>query len=118
MTKILVIDDEPMAAEEMAETLEAAGFIAQWSSDPFEALAQAVDPAIRLVVTDLRMPGLDGEQLMAQLRASRDDLNFIVVSGNSSETEKIGRSAAITTQRLSKPVAGEQLIACVRRALS
>jgi len=60
MTTVLIVDDEALAAEETAEALELAGLSTQWSADPFDALARAADSAIGLVVTDLRMPGLDG----------------------------------------------------------
>src|SRR5258708_11763609 len=82
MTTVLIVDDEALAAEETAEALELAGLSTQWSADPFDALARAADSAIGLVVTDLRMPGLDGAHLIDRMRASRPDLRFVIVTGH------------------------------------
>ncbi|HWK45046.1 MAG TPA: response regulator [Stellaceae bacterium] len=82
MTTVLIVDDEALAAEETAEALELAGLSTQWSADPFDAIARAENPAVGVVVTDLRMPGLDGARLIDRLRASRTDLCFVIVTGH------------------------------------
>lgn len=110
---LLIVDDEPLVAEEMAEALDLAGIPAQWSTDPLEALARAAALDIRLVVTDLRMPGLDGAVLIDRLRAFCPGIRFVIVSGHGAA----GNDAADPPDvlgRFRKPVDVAALIALLR----
>lgn len=118
MTSVLLVDDEPLVVDEMAEVLEDAGLGVCALTDPYDALQRAVDPAIRVVVTDLRMPGLGGEGLIALLGAIRPDLRFVVVTGHSSPAEICEFETPVRTALLQKPVAAAALIDAVREALT
>ncbi|AMY70415.1 response regulator [Frigidibacter mobilis] len=66
---IAFIDDEPRLCEAAADWLGASGFRVTTFTDAARALAE-IDPGrCDCVVTDLRMPGVTGQQVLAQLRA-------------------------------------------------
>ena len=117
MTAVLVVDDEAFAAEETAEALEAAGIEARWCSDPITALQLAEHPDIALVITDLRMPVLDGACLIERLRAARPHLRFIVVTGHASAVDGDAAQGDGIVGCFRKPVDVAMLAAAAQTAL-
>jgi DNA-binding NtrC family response regulator len=115
MNIVLVVDDEPASAEETAEALADAGLAARWTNDPGEALVRAADPRIGLVVTDLRMPVVDGCGLIRKLGELRPDLRFIVISGNSADEAPEG---VAVLRRFTKPFDIGELVAAAIDAVS
>jgi len=78
---VLVVDDETALADIIAAYLEANGYRITVANDGGEALAlDARDPA-DAVITDFAMPGMNGRDLVANLRRRRPDLPAIMVSG-------------------------------------
>ncbi len=86
--KVLIVDDEEGILEEAAEALTEEGyecFPASNVGDALEILRR--DAEIALVVTDLKMPGKTGGDLIKEARAAFDrDIEFIVMSGHGSPT--------------------------------
>lgn len=79
------------------------------------ATAKARINEIHALVTDSRMPGLDGRELIAQIRAMRPTLPILVVSGNIDENAS--RSGDPATLYLSKPLSPDRLTVELRRLL-
>jgi CheY-like chemotaxis protein len=80
--RVLMAEDEWLAAEVLAEGLTDAGFIVLVAADGQAALELAAAGAdFDLLLTDLRMPRLDGRELIARLRAERPDLPVVVMTG-------------------------------------
>ena len=88
--KVLVVDDEKDILEEAAEALTDEGYECFLASNVNYALAiLRDDPGIALVVTDLKMPGKTGGDLIKEARAAFDrDIQFIIMSGHGSPTIK------------------------------
>ena len=86
--KVLVVDDEKDILEEAAEALTEEGYECLSADNVDYALAiLRDDPEITLVVTDLKMPGKTGGDLIKETRAAFDrDIEFIVMSGHGSPT--------------------------------
>ncbi|MFS0756935.1 response regulator [Noviherbaspirillum sp. 1P10PC] len=81
MPHVLVVDDETALADIIGAYLEANGYRITVANDGQEALAlDARDPA-DAVITDFAMPGMNGRDLVADLRRRRPDLPAIMVSG-------------------------------------
>jgi CheY-like chemotaxis protein len=78
-----VVEDEASVRQLCARILEDEGYRVLTARDGLEALAmlEAAGPAIQLVISDLKMPRLDGLQLSAHLAASRTALPVILISG-------------------------------------
>jgi CheY-like chemotaxis protein len=82
--RILIAEDEALIALSLADSLEADGHRVALAYDGAEALAQArrMGGALDLLVTDLNMPGLTGEELIRALRAEHPGLPVVVVTGS------------------------------------
>ncbi len=80
--RVLMAEDEPLAAEVIEEGLLEAGFEVLAANDGQEALDLASSGAgFDLLLTDLKMPRLDGKQLIAKLRCRRPGLPVVVMTG-------------------------------------
>ena len=97
---ILVVDDDPEIVRAIAILLEKEGYQVLKAYNGMEALEQAVNPALRLIVIDVMMPKLDGLSAVMKIREKRN-LPIIVLSAKSevmSATIWDLPSAILTTQ--------------------
>jgi DNA-binding response OmpR family regulator len=79
-TQVLVVDDNQDLAENIAEILGLRGFVATIASSAEEALPKALPVGPDLLVTDFRLPGIDGAELVRQVRERRRDVRAVVIS--------------------------------------
>ncbi len=79
--RALCVDDEPAVLALVARLLTDIGFEVQAESDPLQALAQFERGRYDLVMTDVRMPGMDGHALVTALRELDQEIPVIVVTG-------------------------------------
>lgn len=111
---VLLVDDDPLAGQSMAEALRAAGLEANWCERAEEALTM-IRAAPRLwdvVITDRLMPGMSGEAFAAIVRHERPDLPFVLHSGNVDDLVDQSLFAAIVR----KPAGALTLSLQIRRA--
>ncbi|MCB1217837.1 PAS domain S-box protein [bacterium] len=79
---VLFVDDEPDINNLVLQQLDRLGYRVSTSRAPAEALERLqADPSIRLLVTDLTMPRMDGERLVRSLREQGSDLPVIMITG-------------------------------------
>lgn len=103
--KILVVDDEPVVAEVIAESIRVQGHettVAYGGQEALELIASGAPDAVFL---DLVMPGLSGVEVLARIRQTHSSLPVIVFSGRASpemvaEVQRLG-----VTEVLEKPLA-------------
>src|SRR3972149_11319781 len=81
MSRILVIDDDDAVRESMQRMLRAAGYTVQTAASGEEGLAMARGGAFDVILSDMRMPGISGVDVLRQLREQRVDSSFIVMTG-------------------------------------
>ena len=112
---ILIVEDDADIRELMKIFLEADGYrvnLAADGLDAFEELQSGPRPA--LILLDLMMPRMDGEQFLKKLRGSRfADVPVIIMSGHSAAEKKAGELNAASC--LMKPVEVDQLLKTVRQ---
>ena len=84
---ILVVDDDPMVLELVRAMLFSEGYGVLLADNGAKALQilQRPDTVIRLLLTDVMMPGMNGPELVRQLRALRQDLPVLYMTGGSIE---------------------------------
>ena len=118
--RLLVVDDEPNLLRAVAACLRAADFEVITARSAREALLQLAETVPDLVISDIRMPGMDGYQLARQLRGSpRTSLVPIVFLTARDETaDRIEGFRAGVDAYLTKPFEPEELIAVVRGILN
>jgi putative two-component system response regulator len=117
MTKIVVIDDEPVIRDLMLEILEEAGYESCGAPTAEFALDLLADPCIDLVVSDVIMPGLSGLELLEEVRTARPALPVVLVTGAgtySTLTEALARGA---DGLVIKPFSHGELLTAVAAAL-
>jgi DNA-binding response OmpR family regulator len=115
---VLVADDEPDLCEIARRILTRAGITVVPAAGYREAIRVAGDYAdeIHLLLTDLRMPGGSGAELVERLRVARPDLRVLYMSGLPSHhpsVQELGPKAAV----LEKPFSPQELLAAVTAAL-
>jgi DNA-binding NarL/FixJ family response regulator len=118
--RLLVVDDEPNLLRAVAACLKAGGYEVSTARSGREALVQLAEAVPDLVVSDIRMPGMDGYQLARQLRGSpRTALVPIVFLTAKEETaDRIEGFRAGVDAYLTKPFEPEELIAVVNGILN
>ena len=114
--RVLMAEDERMAAEVIEEGLVEAGFEVLAANDGQAALDLAATGAgFDLLLTDLKMPRLDGKELIARLRAKRPDLPVVVMTGFPPPDGAVSLQAGPGPLRLlTKPVGITPLVAALR----
>ncbi|HKW99845.1 MAG TPA: response regulator [Bryobacteraceae bacterium] len=117
--RILFVDDEPRLLEGLQRSLRP--LRKEWSTafapGGEEALAMLAAEPFDVIVTDMRMPGMDGAALLAQVSLRHPDVLRMVLSGQS-DLESVVRSAGVTHQYLAKPCAIDTLKNAVNRAVA
>jgi CheY-like chemotaxis protein len=118
-TTILVVEDDRAIRYLFTAVLQGNGYVVIACEDGAEGLATAREKIneIDALITDSSMPGLDGTELIAQVRAMRADLPILVVSG-SVEIANAGRSLTDPgILYLTKPLSPDRLTLELRKAL-
>jgi CheY-like chemotaxis protein len=109
---VLVVEDEPVIRELMAILLEEEGYSVRQAVDGLQALEEIEQHGIDLVLSDVKMPRLDGAALVHRLRARGDAIPVVLMSAVYAEVDLPG------VRFLRKPVNCEQLIDIIAGALA
>ena len=116
--RILIIDDEPLIRRAMADYLAECGYKTSTAADGAEGLARARAEQFDIVLVDLRMPRVDGLEVITTLHAEQPELPLVVCSGAgalSDATEAMGRGA---WAHITKPVLDiDEIVVVVERVL-
>ena len=116
--RILVVDDEPNARTALTELLLEEGYIVEAAGDGFEALGRLAAFAPDMVLTDLKMPGMDGLELMSWLRERDPALPVVVMSAFGDVETAVGIMRAGARSYLRKPVNLIELTAVLAEELT
>lgn len=114
---VCIVDDEDLPRKFVQDLLESHGFAVRSFASAEELLAKYDESAIDCIVTDLRMPGIDGVQLQQRLKASGAIVAVVVLSGAADvpTAVKLMENGAVTL--LPKPFPSVDLISAVRRSV-
>jgi DNA-binding NtrC family response regulator len=116
--RIVAVDDEPISLQVMERHLIKAGFLpilASSGSEALEALEQ--QPAVDMVLTDLVMPGMDGIQLIEQIKSRYENMPIIAVTANGSIESAVMAMKAGACDYLEKPCSMDALRIAIQRTL-
>ena len=115
--RILVVDDEASARSGLEKLLEREGFAVSTAHDGASALELVADFAPEIVVTDLKMPGMDGMELLSKLRERESALPVIVVTGSGDVSAAVKAMRAGAQDYLSKPIDFDALLVAIERSI-
>ncbi len=114
---ILVVDDAPETLEVVRRNLEAEGYRVFTAPGVAEALVILDTTPIDLVVTDYKMPGVSGLDLVRHVRENLKDTEVVMITGYASIDGAIEAIKTGAEEYLAKPFTDEELFEAVRRAL-
>ena len=114
-TRILLVDDEPVAADVMGRLLRRSGYEVQVTGSAAGAMAAADQSNFDLLITDILLPDCSGPQLMRDLTA-RHPMAGIAVSGMSKE-DLPNEDVSVFSDYLEKPIAIEDLLSAIKQAI-
>ena len=115
--RVLVVDDEASIRDLLAKTLALAEYDVDLAPDGRTALERLRITAYDLLITDLRMPGVDGLTVIREARRLRTDIPVIIVTGYSSEASAIEAVNLGVSGYLTKPFRVPRVLAAAAKAL-
>jgi len=115
--QILVVDDEPYLRDIQVLVLRAAGYVATALETASEALDRLADIRPDLILLDMSMPGMDGREFLARLRALAPWRHLPVILSSGFPADDIAPLGAPDTEVLSKPFSDIALLTRVRRLI-
>jgi two-component system response regulator HydG len=116
--RILVVDDEATARSALTELLREEGFEVRSAADGFKALGQLDDWTPDLLLTDVKMPGMDGIELMRAVREKHGDLPVVVMTAFGSVEHAVSAMQQGANDYLTKPLNFPELLIVVRNVLA
>ncbi|MDF2181340.1 sigma-54 dependent transcriptional regulator [Neptuniibacter sp. CAU 1671] len=113
--RILIVEDDHQLREALCDTLELAGFDFMEAPDAEAALKILQTEAFSLVVSDVNMPGMDGHQLLGQIRQTYPGLPVVLITAFGQVSRAVEAIKAGAVDYLMKPFDSDTLIATVKR---
>ena len=117
MKRLLVVEDEPVIALGLRDSLEAEGYEVEVSAEGVEGETRAREGGFDLILLDVMLPGRDGFSICRDLRASGLVTPIILLTAKGQEADKIRGLDLGADDYVTKPFARGELLARVRAAL-
>jgi two-component system response regulator HydG len=114
---VLVVDDSPATLEVLQRNLTADGFRVFTAPGVAEALKLLDQTAVDLVITDLKMPGVSGMDLVRHVRENLHNTEVMMITGYATVEGAVQAVKIGAEEFLAKPFTDEELLAAVNRAL-
>ena len=117
-TRILVVDDEESARNGLAKLLQQEGYVVETAADGALALAAIAENPPGLIISDLKMPNMDGMELLKQLRERGVETPTIVATAFGEVATAVAAMRAGAEDYLTKPIDFDALLLVVERTLA
>jgi DNA-binding NtrC family response regulator len=115
--RLLVVDDEQGLCSGIQEALQREGYSVDGCTDPLVAATLATQTAYNLVVSDVKMPGLTGVELLTKVRRSHPDTVFILMTAYGTVESAVAAMKEGAYDYLPKPIDLKRLRILVQKAL-
>jgi DNA-binding NtrC family response regulator len=116
-SRILVVDDEANARAALAEILRQEGFNVETAADGFKALARMEEFGPDVVLTDLKMPGMDGVELLRKVRDAESEVPVVLMTAFGAVETAVSAMREGAADYLTKPLNTDELLVVLERAL-
>jgi DNA-binding NtrC family response regulator len=114
--RLLIVDDEVKFLESIAKRLELRGLDVVTASNGADAIQKAREGTFDLVLLDLKMPGMDGRQVMEVLKKEHKFVEVIILTGHGSVDSAVECTRLGAFDYLPKPYEMENLLAVLHKA--
>ncbi|MBX3128730.1 MAG: sigma-54-dependent Fis family transcriptional regulator [Polyangiaceae bacterium] len=114
---VLVIDDEPNARTALAEILKEEGYTVETAADGFKGLSRFDEFGPDLVLTDLKMPGMDGVELLRKLRERGTATPVVLMTAFGAVETAVSAMREGADDYLTKPLNTDELVLVIDRCL-
>ena len=114
---IAIVDDDEGVRLSMASLVRSLGYLVRTYASGSDFLGDALDQEPAVMISDLRMPGMNGDELQARLLADGRRFPIIFLSGYATDAVKQRVLDAGAICLLSKPADGETIVRCIEDAL-
>ena len=116
--RILIVDDEAVIRDGLKRVLEGESFVVETCSSGFHAIEIMQQREFDLIITDLKMPGMSGIEVLKSVRTLQPDIPVILITGYASIDTAVEAIKNGASDYISKPFAPQILLEKVRNALS
>lgn len=116
MAEILLIEDEDVLRRTISDTLERSGHSVRAFDSAEKGLESLEDGAPDLIVTDNRLPGMSGRELLDQVRESYEGVAVVLITAHGTIEDAVSAMKAGAVDYLSKPVDLHELLLVVERS--
>ncbi|MGH7162974.1 MAG: response regulator, partial [Planctomycetota bacterium] len=117
-SRILVVDDEEQIAKLLAGVLRGAGHATDFETDGEAALGRIRRQAYDLLVTDLRMPGVDGLRLIEEAKRADPDVDVVIITAYATPESAVRALREGVVDYVNKPFTVEEIRSAVAKALT
>ncbi|MGY4174917.1 two-component system response regulator FixJ [Bradyrhizobium sp. USDA 4518] len=117
MRRVLVIDDDAAMRDSLAFLLDVRGFCVATYETASGFLGDAASGPVDCIVSDIRMPGMSGLELVRKLKADRVDCPVILITGHGDVTLAVEAMKAGAVDFIEKPFEDEVLLRAINSAL-
>jgi two-component system, NtrC family, nitrogen regulation response regulator NtrX len=117
MTRILIVDDEIDIRDSLKMILEYEGYEPLFAENGKRALELVDEEPIGIVLLDIKMPGMDGLEVLENIRKKDEDLPVIMISGHGTIETAVEATKKGAYDFLQKPLDREKILVTIRNAL-
>lgn len=117
MKSILVVDDEPAIRDSLRLILQYAKYEVHFAEDGQSALAQVAALPLDLVLLDIKMPGMDGLEVLRRIKEIEPELPVVMISGHGTIETAVEATRMGAYDFLQKPLDRDKILIVVRNAI-
>jgi DNA-binding NtrC family response regulator len=114
---ILVVDDEAVIREGLSRTLEGDAFVVETAKNGHAAIELLQQKEFDLIITDLKMPGMNGFEVLNAVKVLQPEVPVIMITGFATVETAVEAMKSGTVDYIVKPFTPDQILEKVRRAL-
>ncbi|XPV76594.1 MAG: response regulator [Desulfovibrio sp.] len=115
---VLLIDDEVDFLEGLSERMKLRGMNVECSNSGTDALKRVTDDSFDAIILDLQMPGMDGLEVLKQIREKNDETQVILLTGHATVEKSISAMKLGAMDFMEKPANLDMLIEKIGKAHS
>ena len=116
MTRILLIDDEPDILRVLARSLKADGYAVSTAESGTDGISEFERERAQIVITDIKMPGMDGIEVLKRIKGMDADTEVIIITGHGDIANAIEALHFGASDFINKPVRDDALTIALKRA--